>query len=354
MESLPSVKGILIRNANIHGCLSAYIDRSTYHDIEPINALYSVVVTDCNSQGYGTEIWQWSPHNHLMHMSTGLCLSVTHSNNAVLLPCSKLNWRQRWFCDGQAIVQPHTLMRLTAVAEDLEAAAVGNMKSVKNGIYNQPDRERGRVIVVLQSKSPFSDKNQQWKAQNSDGTDAIICPLIHKISKCYFQPTEGPLGGWVRCDMHGYLAAGIQYETARLNHLSQIVCCALENSRDEKMKKDKYQKKTRSHTYICEHQQWWVSEAQEKLTCKKGSFLRGLKLRVQPKAGPSIIMGECCWPTQGEVTSDRYAHCYVDMMKSSSIVPLNSCLKSGYYITSVVKTYCGQVTCSHMITCCTV
>ena len=318
------IYGITLQNAN--GCLSARVDMSLYDSTIPVNAMYRVGLTDCKT-AQNLDIWQWNPYNKLKHMSTGLCLSFTSNDDAVLLPCSKLDWRQDWFCDGNSIIHPSTLKRLTAVTFD----------RIKPG------------KVVLHSKTFDSDPKQQWSAYSTDNKQIDTCPYSHQISDCYFQSTEKSHSGWVKCDILGYLVAGVQYNSFKLNGLSQLLCCTSQTAGNNQIRTMKATATSTGH-FVCEHQQLWVSAAQEKLACNKGSFLRGVQLGSSTRTRSSLVLGECCWLKE---RTNYHRHCYKEAIDSDELVPFLSCHRTGYYVTSIVKRFCSRYTCSHKITCCT-
>ena len=302
--------------------------------------MYRVGLTDCKT-AHNLDLWQWNPYNKLKHMSTGLCLSFTTSDDAVLLPCSKLDWRQDWFCDGKAIIQPSTLKRLTATVSAPE------INGRETGLQSN-DKEGQALMVVLRSKTSYSDPKQQWDAYSTDKKRVSICPLTHQISECYFQSTEKSRSGWVKCDILGYLVAGLQYDTSQLNRLSQLLCCTSQKTDYNEVKSGTEIASSAEH-FICEHRQLWISAAQEKLACNKGSFLRGVQLGSSTRTGSSVVLGECCWPQKKTI---YYRHCYKETVNPDDIVPLISCHRNGYHITSIVKRFCSHFTCSHKITCC--
>ena len=314
--------------------------------------MYRVFLTDCDKD-YTSQLWHWGDHDWLVHSSTGLCLTSTTNDKAVLLHCSKKNWRQRWLCDGQAIEQPYSGKRLTVIASRSAIKSTPSQLPSDNEKFSEKKlrkllEEESRGGLKLTLEKAYRSQQQLWNTY--DGTYVDICSQsmqAHRVSECYYQSAEGTIEGWVRCDMDGYLVAGIEYNSIQLTTISRLLCCASVNTYKPQ--------KQRTDPFLCEHRHWWVPAlgGVERLICEEGSFLRGVRVGPQrrPDTGTGAVMGECCWP---QSTNKCYTHCYKEIltMPSPSKVLINSCRRRGFHITSVVKTNCDQLACTHEIQCC--
>ena len=357
-------KSFPIHSISVPKCLTARLQSSEYHDNAPVNALYSVLLTDCNPE-YPSQLWHWGDHDWLIHSSTGLCLTSTTSNRAVLLGCSKRDWRQRWLCNGQAIEQLHSGMQLTVISSSSSISRGNTFESTTAQLpsnYEESYIEKLEKILegesrrdwklTLESKN-YRSQQQLWSTYDADNKYTDICSQslrAHRVSECYYQGVEGVQEGWLRCDVHGYLVAGIEYSSSQLSSLSRLLCCAPASS--YKHKEERTDLFLPTEPSLCEHRHWWVAALGEveRFACEEGSFLKGLKIS-QRTARISAVLGECCWPGYSD---QCYTHCYKETMKMDphAKAPINSCHRRGFHITSIEKTDCSQLDCTHEIQCC--
>jgi len=116
------------------------------------------------------QYWQWTKHNHILHMESGLCLASEQDGETLRLkPCNRENSTQEWLCAGRYVEQPESRKCVT-VEDDRNHLEEALEQLLNNQTLEESsmDTGQGLMVATVRDCDPTQTK-QVWNAKHTHG-----------------------------------------------------------------------------------------------------------------------------------------------------------------------------------------
>lgn len=330
---------LVIYNPTSNKCLAVKELKHGYSIQNPIDSIWEVVVTNCHTKD-AAQVWTWSNESHLVHESTGLCMSESNGK-IVLEKCQNSTWSMKWLCAGYFIEQPHTEQCLATKWSPLVHVKSLIPKVQKVVLEEALEENLSQQSLDYELKflsCNVTDIHQKWtlysqELKGSDNNFTTICSAApsHKVSDCYTE-NNIDVNKWMRCSHYGYYVSGLKYSASKI---TSLICCASPYTFWGNKTIDIKQS---DNPGDCYHRNWWTTVTQSKFQCHPGEYLHGIF--VDPLIGS---FAECCLLNRH---IQFYRHC-------EKVDDSNMCTRKGYHISGLHESGCSPYKeCAKELQCC--